>query len=200
MSVGHHALAELVYEALRAPAKPKLSVKNADVRVMSHDPIAVRAWDDVERMVTQAYAGIGGNAKAQTAQTIADEYPQWILASVNDGLTVDVFVGTQIRAGREKVCIAATDGSTRAKMYLLRMQQRLIRDDCWMEVSGAPAQILLKIHAPYVDDEAKVRALLSGKDITWYGKHPQGLFPGADGWYSRSIGGREHVKIIIGDV
>jgi hypothetical protein len=201
--VHHRALERLIAEAVTPTSKikSKIGIKNVDVRAMSHEPLAKRAWDDVERMVTQAYASIGGNSKAQTAAAIAAEYPHWILADIDDDPDVDVFVGTQLSGGREKICIAATDGSTRAKMYLLRLQQRLIDDGCWMEVSGAPAHILLtKLHSAYVHDERKARALLQGKDITWYGEHPEGLFPGTDGWYSRQIGGHEHVKIIVGGV
>lgn len=199
----HHALGRLIAEAIKSTQRLrlKIGVKNVDVRAMSHEPLARRAWDDVERMVTQAYASIGGNSKAQSASAIAAEYPHWILADIDDDPDVDVFVGMQVRDGREKICIAATDGSTRAKMHLLRLQQRLIDEGCLMEVSGAPAHILLtKMHAPYVHDERKARTLLPGKDITWYGDHPEGLFPGTDGWYSRSIGGQRHTKIIVGDV
>jgi hypothetical protein len=203
VTVQHRALRRLIVEAIKHPpgSRSKIGVKNVDVRAMSHEPLARRAWDDVERMVTQAYASIGGNSKAQTAEAIATEYPHWILADIDDDPDVDVFVGLQMRAGREKICIAATDGSTRAKMHLLRLQQRLIDEGCWMEVSGAPAHILLiKMHAPYVHDERRARALLQGKDITWYGEHPEGLFPGTDGWYSRKIGAHEHIKIIVGGV
>lgn len=34
--------------------------------------------------------------------------------------------------------------------------------------------------------------------MTWYGTHPDGQTVG-DGWYSRNLGGKEHLKILIGN-
>ena len=51
---------------------------------------------------------------------------------------------------------------------------------------------------PYVADEESVRRLLFGKDIEWVGKHPDGKYPGYDGWYYRMLGGKRHMKIMLG--
>ena len=51
---------------------------------------------------------------------------------------------------------------------------------------------------PYVADEESARRLLPGKDIEWVGKHPDGKYPGYDGWYYRMLGGKKHMKIMLG--
>jgi len=37
-----------------------------------------------------------------------------------------------------------------------------------------------------------------GHEVVWLGEHPEGIYPGYDGWYSRRIGGSEETKILLG--
>lgn len=69
------------------------------------------------------------------------------------------------------------------------------------EMSKAVAHIMLtKYDAPYVSDPEVVQKVLGpSKPITWLGAHPEGKYPGVDGWYRREIQGNEgELKIMIG--
>lgn len=193
----------LIREAIASKHVPrsKIGVKNTAVRLRSHEPLARNVYDDVQDIVTNAYAKIGGHAKANDAVVLADEYPDWFVADTDAEPDVNVFVGGSPRAGKEKLGVSGSDGSPEAKQFLLNLKKRLLTHGWWAEVSGATAHIAInKQHIPYVTDEQTVRKLLPGKQIIWHGEHPDGLFPGTYGWYSRVIGGHEHAKIIVGDV
>lgn len=197
------AIKLLVHEAITSKRAPrsKIGVKNTAVRLRSHEPLARNICDDVQDIVTSAYAKIGGHAKATSAAALADEYPDWFVADTDAEPDVDVFIGGSPRAGKEKLGVSGSDGSPESKQFLLNLKKRLLTHGWWAEVSGATAHIAInKQNIPFVSSERKVRSLLPDKDITWYGEHPDGLFPGTDGWYSRSIGGQQHTKIIVGDV
>jgi DNA polymerase III epsilon subunit-like protein len=53
-------------------------------------------------------------------------------------------------------------------------------------------------HAPFVDNKEDVEKTLN-KKVRWLGKHPEGKYPGYDGWYSRDIGGHREMKILLGN-
>jgi hypothetical protein len=61
---------------------------------------------------------------------------------------------------------------------------------------------MIKRGAPAIEDEARVRTLLAGDPIVWHGAHPDPdappLFKSVYGWYTKSFGGGDHVKIILG--
>ena len=49
-----------------------------------------------------------------------------------------------------------------------------------------------------VNFPSDIRKLLPGKKINIIGEHPNGKYPGYDGWYERDIGGKKHMKILLG--
>ena len=58
---------------------------------------------------------------------------------------------------------------------------------------------MIKYHnVPFVNNQEDVEKVL-GKTVEWTGPHPEGKYPGYDGWYIRKIGG-EHadMKILVG--
>ena len=73
----------------------------------------------------------------------------------------------------------------------------------YVEVSkGAFDSFVGKGNVPIIDDEETVRKVLGAKrsgQTTWHGKHPEGTYSG-NGWYTRTIGGKEVVKTMIGKV
>lgn len=190
------ALRTLLAEALSS----KLGAKNRDVFVHAGSKLADEIEPELTDMVKSSYASIGGNPKINKVGDLSSEYPDWVVADTDDDPDVDVFIAGRSTLAGEKMAVMATDGSSIAKTHLLQMQRNLYHDGWWAEVSGAPAHIALnKLHIKSVEEEAKVRALL-GKEITWFGEHPEGKFPGTYGWYARDIGGHQHAKIIVGDV
>lgn len=151
-------------------------------------------------MIDKAYAPIGGNAKVSKPSDVGNEYPDWVVADIDDDPELDVFIGGKTKKGM-KMGVMATDGTAAAKSHLNSTQKDLFTHGWWAEVSGAPAHILInKLGMIPVEDEKKAREMLGDKDITWHGAHPEGKFPGTNGWYTRDIGGHPHAKIIVGDV
>ena len=64
-------------------------------------------------------------------------------------------------------------------------------------MSGAIAHVMLKSGAKPVSSKVSVEKVL-GKTVKWVGAHPDGKYPGVTGWYERSIGGHDHLKIMLG--
>lgn len=158
---------------------------------------------DVFDLVTTAYAPVGGNPKIRKPTDVRGEYEKWFVGDFDEDPEPDVAVlGNSHHSGQNKFGAAATDGTPIAKAELMNLKKQLFANGWWGEVSDAPAHIAMnKLGIKPIEDEAKVRSLLKGKgDLEWHGEHPDGKFPGTRGWYTRSIGGEPHVKIIVGDV
>ena len=178
-----------------------LGVKNKDVNVKAGSALAKKIEPEIVDMVKTSYASAGGNPKLNNPGDVSIEYPDWIVADIDDDPEPDEFVGGSPRAGGMKLGASATDGTAKAKMHMLYLKRKLFNNGWWAEVSAAPAHIALnKLGVKPVEDQRKVKALLGDKDIIWHGEHPEGKFPGTFGWYSRDISGHMHAKIIVGDV
>lgn len=178
-----------------------LAVKHKDYEISSRSHIADEIKDDVYAIVKRSYDKIGGNAKVSSPDDLTAEYDDWIVADTDDDPDIDVFVGGNKRGTGMKLGVSATDGSDAAKAHMLKLKKRLFNNGWWAETSGAAAHVAInKLRVPTLTDEKMVRKLLGDKQITWHGEHPHGEFPETDGWYSRKIGGHEHIKIIVGDV
>lgn len=106
------------------------------------------------------------------------------------------------KTGGLKGTATATDGSPAAKAKLHNMIKNFYRQPGnWSEVSDAMAHVLINRHKfRPVEDEEQVRSLLPDKEIQWHGEHPEGLFPGTYGWYTRLIGGKPHTKTVVGNI
>lgn len=198
-------LNETLVEKRHVEREPKsnslLGVKDKSVHVKAGSKLADRIEPELVDMVSTSYAPVGGNPYIQAPGDISAEYPDWIVIDTDDDPEPDVFVGGSPRSGTMKLGVTATDGSPVAKSRLTQLKKKLFHNGWWAEVSDAPAHIALnKLHIKPIEDEHKVRSLLAGKKITWYGDHPEGKFPGTHGWYVRDIGGSPHAKIIVGDV
>ena len=180
-----------------------LGVKNKDVNVTAGDKIANKIEPEIVDMIKTAYEPIGGHPKVQNPGDLSSEYPNWVVADIDDDPEPDVAIVGRHSGPGMKLGASGTDGTSAAKAYMMKLKKKLhIGGGWWGEVSGAPAHIAInKLGIPYVDNEEKVRQLLGAdKEITWHGEHPQGQFKGVNGWYSRDIGGHSHAKIIIGEV
>jgi hypothetical protein len=207
MKVALGVLRAVLMEALEPEDRSKfragsvLGVKDRDVHVSAGSKLAKRIEPELVDMIAQSYANIGGNPKVKDPGDLSAEYPDWWVADVDDDPDVDVLVAGDPRPAGVKLGALATDGSAKAKAHLAGLLRKLYAAGWWGEVSGAFAHLVInKLHVPTVDDEAEVRRLLGNKAITWYGDHPDGMFPGTHGWYSRDIGGHQHTKIIVGNV
>lgn len=181
--------------------KEVLAAKNTDFEISSRSRLADEIKNDVFDIITKSYDKLGGNAKIKEPDDISREYDDWIVADTDDDPDVDVFVGGNKKGPGMKLGVSATDGSAAAKTHMMQLKKRLFNNGWWAETSGAAAHVAInKLHVPTVTDEKLAKKLLGDKEITWHGAHPDGEFPHTYGWYTRNIGGKEHTKIIVGNI
>lgn len=193
-------LRRLIHESLK-DEDSVLGVKNADVSVKSGSTLANKIEHELIDMTKISYAPVGGHPKINNVGDLSSQYSDWYVADVDADPEPDLYVAGSQKSGGVKLGSMATDGSLEAKVWLNKLQKQLYTNGWWAEVSDAPAHIALnKLGIAPVEDERKVRSLLGDKEIVWHGEHPEGKFAGTKGWYSRDIGGKQHAKIIIGDV
>lgn len=178
----------------------KLGVKNKSVNVSSNDELAKNIEPDLIDMIKNSYSSLGGHPKINEPRSLINSYDEWVVADVDDDPEPDVAAVGSKKGQKVKLGAIATDGGPPAKNFLLKMKNDILRNGWWGETSGAVAHMAInKLGLTTVDDETTVRKLL-GKEIDWLGPHPEGKYPGTNGWYRRAIGGISHVKIIVGDI
>ena len=181
--------------------KSYVGVKGRAINLKAGSKLAIVLEPSIFDMISTSYEPIGGHARISSRTHVGNEYPEWVVADIDDDPEPDVAViGQQSPAGGNKLGAAATDGTSKAKSYLNTLQSKLFKGGgWWSEVSGAMAHITInKLGVKPITDQKSVEKLL-GKPIKWHGKHPEGKFPGIDGWYTRNINGRDFTKIIVGD-
>jgi len=194
-------LESFIYEA----EDSKLPEKN---RVFRLNPITKQTQaieQDLFDMISNSYAGIGGNAKINSVAGV-NQYPVWDTADVDDDPEPDFIRMSEPSpaTGGLKGTVSATDGTPAGKAALFSYLKKFFSTKGnWAEVSGAMANIAIKkLGVPVVSDENTVRRLLGSKADTleWTGENSEGEFPGVHGWYRRIIGSDYHEKIIVGNI
>ena len=81
----------------------------------------------------------------------------------------------------------------------------MLKNGSIAEMSGKIAHIMITRHGvPAVTSKEEVESML-GKPVEWIGRHPEDKYASRygeeyEGWYSRSIGGGSHMKILLGGV
>jgi hypothetical protein len=93
----------------------------------------------------------------------------------------------------------ATDGSDEAKIRYVQDTAKLLQQSGnYCEMSDAIMHIMIKrFKIPCVQTQAEVEKI-TGKQVEWVGKHPQGQYPGYNGFYIRNLFGEKHMKILLG--
>lgn len=157
-------------------------------------------------LIDKSYSYVGGHANYKTAADVPfgkDENNPgsitWYGLDFDEDPEVDVINISKRTAFGLKSVLGATDGSKEAKnAYILNMVDKLNRPGNYVEVSDAIMHILIsKYGVESIDNQQDVEKIL-GKKITWVGENPNGKYPGYNGFYKRSIGGTEHMKILLG--
>jgi hypothetical protein len=170
--------------------------RREDVKTRLHD------------LVVDTYASIGGHIKISNPDSL-DRYAYWIVEDIDDDPNIDVGIFGKPDIGGNKLGGVGHDGSTAAKSAYKEKGAELRKGgsvggvgNWWGEVSGGPAAALIKRGAPAVEDEAKVRELLSGDTIEFHGDHPTApegsIFRQVGGWYTKMFGSEGHTKVIMG--
>ena len=110
-----------------------------------------------------------------------------------------------MRGDRFKLGIVGHDGSPAAIQKYLEVSAEKLTSGAIGEMSGKIAHIMItRYGVPSVQTKEEVESLL-GKPVEWLGKHPEEKYanrygPEHEGWYTRIIGGKPHLKILLGGV
>lgn len=202
--------AQLLREFVRAvlserPARAEdevpsyVGVKGKPVSMKAGDSRSDALEPEIFDMISKAYEPIGGHAQLTSRADVTDEYPEWIVADIDDDPDPDVVIVGKQSGGGTKVGASGTDGTAKAKAFMNTLKSKVLRNGWWGEVSGAPAYIAVrKLGLKPINDQATVERLL-GKKVEWVGTIDDPKFKGIEGWYTRAIGSHKHTKIIVGD-
>ena len=155
---------------------------------------------DIYDMIVKSYGPIGGYPDFKKPSDLPSDSTNWIAVDTDKEPDFDAVRFSKPGPGGQKMTGSATDGSDAAKKMLINKTAKMLETKGnYAEMSGAIAHIMItRKGVPYVADEESARKLLPGKDIEWVGKHPDGKYPGYDGWYYRMLGGKKHIKIMLG--
>jgi len=166
----------------------KLLGKNNDISKAIYD------------MITKTYAKIGGYPDFKKVSDLPDDHTNWIVANVDKDPDADIVRFGKPGPGGMKMTGSASDGSEAAKAILINKTAKMLNTPGnYAEMSDAIAHIMItRKNVPFVANEDDIRKLLPGKSLTFVGENPNGKYPGYTGWYKRKIGGKDHLKIMLG--
>ena len=156
-------------------------------------------------LIQTAYAPIGGHLKFKSPDDIKDpDLKYWKMADIDTDPEIDVvYFGKKTPFGIKHTGIGHDGEKANIKNLLIKKSAELKKPGNYVEVSkGAFDSFVKKGGVPIIDDEEMVRKVLGPRrsgEMTWYGKHPKGTYPG-NGWYTRKIGGKEVAKTMIGKI
>jgi hypothetical protein len=157
--------------------------------------------NEIFDLIQTAYAEIGGHLKIQKPDDIFSDpdWNYWEGTDIHGSEDFDIVIFGQKTNYGIKYSGIGHDGSPDAKKaYLASRGATLKKMGFYIEVSGKLAEILIKKYGcPIVDNIDDVTKVL-GKPVTWNGKNPEEPNAAGDGWYTRTIGGSPHTKIMLG--
>jgi hypothetical protein len=162
---------------------------------------------DIERLepefyelIQTAYAPIGGHVNFKSPKDIfADkEIDFWQGIDLDNEPDLDVIVfGKKTKYGIKLTGVGHDGAKESKKEYLEAKAKDLSKTGFFNEVSGKIAEIMLeKYRISAVTNKEDIEKVL-GKEIEFLGDHPDGVTVGY-GWYSRLLGGHQHIKILLG--
>ena len=156
---------------------------------------------DMFNIIDKTYKNIGGYPDFKKPSDLPDNHTDWYAADMDKDPDVDITTFGKFKSGNFKLTGAASDGSEPSKKFLINKLGKLMNTSGnYAEASDALAHVLItRKQVPFVGDEESIQKLLPGKSFTFVGKHPDGKYPGYDGWYYRDIGGNKILKIILGN-
>ena len=156
-------------------------------------------------LISNAYAPIGGHVKFKSPDDVKDpDLTYWMVADIDEDPEIDVaYFGKRTPFGIKHTGIGHDGERANIKNLLLRKTAELNTNGNYVEVSGASFTSFTKRgNVPMIDDEATVRKILGARrasQTTWHGSHPDGKQDGT-GWYTRTVGGKQVTKIMLGKV
>lgn len=198
---------EKKWKDLDAPKGQVIDLKPADFA--EDDPDDPDLNDEIFDLIQNAYsdvplgAGKFGNAKVQKPTDLPAGYSLMKAADIDGDPEPDFFRGGKMKGGRFKMGIVGHDGSRAAIDKYLEETAKELKDGAIAEMSGKIAHIMItRYGVPAVTSKEGVESML-GKSVDWIGRHPEEKYANRygetyEGWYTRSIGGSPHTKILLG--
>jgi len=151
-------------------------------------------------LIIKAYEGLeGGHSSIGTPLSLLRDDLILHAIDLDNDPEPDAVVTWKIRQPGSKVNSFGHDGGSAAKRTVVQEFGRLLQSTgYYAEVSPPVSDIVWKRwpNVQVIENPAVVAAIV-GKDIEWLGKNPDGKSP-KEGWYSRNIGGKPHIKILVG--
>lgn len=162
----------------------------------------VRANKDIQKdiydIIRSTYANLGGHPDFPNQSSVPHDNTNIKVTDTDAPDDADATILSKKTPHGLKVTALGSDGGNDAKRDLItKIVEMLGKDGNYCEMSGKIAAIVSSKGAKMVENEALVRKVLTGKQITWHGNHPDGVTAGK-GWYSRLLGGSPHVKAMFG--
>lgn len=151
-------------------------------------------------LISTAYKPLGGHVNFKNSKDVFSDkdvtYWKGLDLDGADDLDVIVF-GKKTKYGIKLTGVGHDDEKLSKQEYLNNKAASLSKIGYYNEVSGKLAEILLqKYKIDAVTDKDDIEKVIE-KSIEFLGKHPDGITAGF-GWYSRILGGHQHIKILLG--
>ena len=186
----------------------KLGVKNQYVDVDSNSQLGSDVEDDVVQMVKTTYRNIGkgGFPSLETVSGLKNSMTNYYLMDIDEDPEPDVGMLYYDAGDNKKASALVHDGSQEAKkMAPATMKNLLSKPGYWVEVSDAPAHILInKMGMKPITDPELVKYIVNfgGKrdtELEWLGDTDTNKI-GGSGWYKRKHRNDIIIKTIIGNI
>lgn len=156
---------------------------------------------DIFNLIDRTYAPIGGHVDFSKPSDLPSDFTFWVGTNTDNDPEIDAVRFGKQGPGGLKLAGSGTDGTDAAKQVMINKTAKMLRTKGnYVEASGGMAHVMIKYKkVPFVSDIEDIKKMLPGKDVKYIGEHPNGKYPGYDGWYERDIGGTKHLKIILGN-
>ena len=169
----------------------------------SRDPVNVDIAEELFALIDNAYKSIGGNFDFKSPADLPGNSDYWTAIDLADDPEPDAVVIGKSRAPGLKYTAAGQDGERPSINSMLAKSADMLKTQgTYGEFSkGLAHRMIATYNAPHVSDPEVVQAVLGpSKPIQWLGAHPEGKYPGVDGWYTRTIKGKSgELKIMLGN-
>lgn len=152
-------------------------------------------------LLDKSYAYIGGHVDFQKPSDIPANHTIWYAIDTDGDKEPEALKFAKSTPYGTKWTGGATDGSPEGKAaYISDTVRALKTKGNFCEMSDAIMHIMITRHSvPCVSNQKDVERII-GKSVRWIGAHPEGKYPGWNGFYVRSLGGADHMKILLGTV
>ena len=155
---------------------------------------------DIFNLIDRTYAPIGGHVDFSKPSDLPSDFVKLVGTNTDNDPELDAVRFGKQGPGGLKLAGSGTDGTDAAKQVMINKTAKMLRTKGnYVEASGGMAHVMIKYKkVPFVSDIEDIKKMLPGKDVKFIGEHPNGKYPGYDGWYERTLGGKKHMKIILG--